>query len=424
MDTSTSSETTGRTPRPLLRRNTEHRVIAGVARGLGDHTGLDPLLFRLGFVGLALAGGLGVLLYALAWVAIPRASEVRPRDRASLRRWALFALIGGATVVFFGAGGTEDLFGGRTIVALLLVVIGVLLLRDDSTAGTGSPGGVDTDRIARLLARRRNRKRSPLPWLVIAAALLAVGLAGLLDNLGATSLPPGRYPAIALAVVGLGLLIATRYGRARILILIGLLLLPVAFVASPITVPLKGPITSRYESPRFVHDLEDRYDVLYGDVVLDLGQLRRRELHKDIEVAVNSVAGQVTAYVPEWMDLSVKGSIDIGSYHLSEGSSDSGVDLAFSQDAPGTRDMGSVALNVRGGMVALNVITLGEKRIWASQAAKLRREAARYEMLQRLERRRERARQRTLRDRRRLREQLERLERRIDRLDDRGGRRG
>jgi phage shock protein PspC (stress-responsive transcriptional regulator) len=400
MDNATSTGPASTTPRPQLRRSSEHRVIAGVARGLGDHTGLDPLLFRLGFAALALVGGFGILLYLLAWVVIPSAGSVQQREWISLRRLALFVLIGG-------------------------IAVGVLLLRDDSPASTVTPRAIDTDRIVRLLAKRRSRKRSPLAWLAIAAALLAVGLVGLLNNLGATSLPPGRYPAIALSVFGVGLLIAARYGRARILILIGLLVLPIAFVASPITVPLKGRLGGYWESPRVAANLDSRYDVLLGDLVLDLGQLTRKQLHEDIEVEVNSVAGQVTAYVPEWMDLAVTADIDVGSYRLAREIQDSGVDLAVTHERPGTRNMGSLSLDVRGGMVALNVISLDERRIWASEAQRARREAARIERQARIERRRERMRRRTLEERRRLRDQLERIERQIQRLESRtGGRRG
>jgi phage shock protein PspC (stress-responsive transcriptional regulator) len=426
MDNATSTGPASTTPRPQLRRSSEHRVIAGVARGLGDHTGLDPLLFRLGFAALALVGGFGILLYLLAWVVIPSAGSVQQREWISLRRLALFVLIGGIAVVYLANGGLGGpAGGGGALLALGLIAVGVLLLRDDSPASTVTPRAIDTDRIVRLLAKRRSRKRSPLAWLAIAAALLAVGLVGLLNNLGATSLPPGRYPAIALSVFGVGLLIAARYGRARILILIGLLVLPIAFVASPITVPLKGRLGGYWESPRVAANLDSRYDVLLGDLVLDLGQLTRKQLHEDIEVEVNSVAGQVTAYVPEWMDLAVTADIDVGSYRLAREIQDSGVDLAVTHERPGTRNMGSLSLDVRGGMVALNVISLDERRIWASEAQRARREAARIERQARIERRRERMRRRTLEERRRLRDQLERIERQIQRLESRtGGRRG
>ena len=49
-------------------------MIGGVAGGLADYLGVDPVLVRLSFVALAFAG-VGVVAYIVAWVVIP---EVRP----------------------------------------------------------------------------------------------------------------------------------------------------------------------------------------------------------------------------------------------------------------------------------------------------------------------------------------------------------
>lgn len=54
-----------------LRRSRTDRVIAGVCGGLGPYLGVDPVLVRLAFVALALAGGSGVLIYLVAWLVIP-----------------------------------------------------------------------------------------------------------------------------------------------------------------------------------------------------------------------------------------------------------------------------------------------------------------------------------------------------------------
>jgi signal transduction histidine kinase len=58
-------------PVPVLRRDTEHRVLGGVCSGLGRHLGVDPLIVRVAFVAAATAGGVGFVLYALAWVFVP-----------------------------------------------------------------------------------------------------------------------------------------------------------------------------------------------------------------------------------------------------------------------------------------------------------------------------------------------------------------
>ncbi|MCF6745130.1 PspC domain-containing protein [Blastococcus sp. KM273128] len=57
--------------RPELRRSTTDRMAGGVCGGLADYSGIDTVLWRVGFVGLTVAGGAGVLVYLLLWVLMP-----------------------------------------------------------------------------------------------------------------------------------------------------------------------------------------------------------------------------------------------------------------------------------------------------------------------------------------------------------------
>ena len=50
----------------MFRRSWSDRVLTGVAGGIGERLGIDPLVVRLAFVVLSLAGGVGVLLYVAA----------------------------------------------------------------------------------------------------------------------------------------------------------------------------------------------------------------------------------------------------------------------------------------------------------------------------------------------------------------------
>jgi signal transduction histidine kinase/phage shock protein PspC (stress-responsive transcriptional regulator) len=51
-----------------LRRARRGRMLGGVCAGLARELGIDPLIVRLAFVAAAAAGGVGVVIYALAWV--------------------------------------------------------------------------------------------------------------------------------------------------------------------------------------------------------------------------------------------------------------------------------------------------------------------------------------------------------------------
>ncbi len=59
------------TPYDGLFRPRRGRMVAGVAAGIGWDFDVDPLVVRLGFVVLALFGGLGVPLYLAGWLLMP-----------------------------------------------------------------------------------------------------------------------------------------------------------------------------------------------------------------------------------------------------------------------------------------------------------------------------------------------------------------
>jgi len=54
-----------------LYRSRTHKVIGGVAGGLGEYLDIDPVLVRIMFVVVAFAGGSGIIAYIIAWIIIP-----------------------------------------------------------------------------------------------------------------------------------------------------------------------------------------------------------------------------------------------------------------------------------------------------------------------------------------------------------------
>jgi phage shock protein C len=46
-------------------------MLGGICGGLAGYSGIDPVLWRVGFVGLTLAGGSGVAVYLFLWVLTP-----------------------------------------------------------------------------------------------------------------------------------------------------------------------------------------------------------------------------------------------------------------------------------------------------------------------------------------------------------------
>src|SRR5215218_5706726 len=102
--------------RPQLRRSRTDKMIGGVCGGLAEYSGIDPLLWRVGFVALTFAGGSGVLVYLLLWLLMPHgdapADGRPPLARLPARR---------------AAAGPRSPVPGITT-AGLLIVSGVLVL--------------------------------------------------------------------------------------------------------------------------------------------------------------------------------------------------------------------------------------------------------------------------------------------------------
>jgi phage shock protein C len=58
-----------------LVRPREGRMLAGVCAGLGDYFGIDANIVRLVLAALVLFGGLGALIYVVAWAVVPEEGE-------------------------------------------------------------------------------------------------------------------------------------------------------------------------------------------------------------------------------------------------------------------------------------------------------------------------------------------------------------
>jgi phage shock protein C len=59
-----------------LYRSRKDAMLAGVCGGLGEYFGIDTNLVRLVFILLAIANGVGVLIYFALWLIVPRAESV------------------------------------------------------------------------------------------------------------------------------------------------------------------------------------------------------------------------------------------------------------------------------------------------------------------------------------------------------------
>jgi phage shock protein PspC (stress-responsive transcriptional regulator) len=54
-------------------RDPDNRIIGGVCSGMGAYWDIDPLIVRIIFIALALAGGVGVMVYLILYIVLPEA---------------------------------------------------------------------------------------------------------------------------------------------------------------------------------------------------------------------------------------------------------------------------------------------------------------------------------------------------------------
>jgi phage shock protein PspC (stress-responsive transcriptional regulator) len=143
-----------------LRRSSSNRVIAGVAGGLGNYFGIDPVIFRIGLVLSVFFGGFGLVAYLLLAIFVPTDGEPDSAQRIG-RRLHRAGFWRGLGLIFVGLlllAGLFALAGGAAFAVAL---------------GWGVPIGIVIIAIGALLALAAFRGGAR--WLIPPAVALALG---------------------------------------------------------------------------------------------------------------------------------------------------------------------------------------------------------------------------------------------------------
>ena len=236
-------------PRPQLRRSGTDKVLGGVSGGLADYTGIDALLWRVGFVALALAGGTGVVVYLLLWLLTP----------APLPTWA---------------------------------------------PGAPHPGSVEH--------RRPAGPRSPVPGITVAVVLITLGVLALIDRIDGVDLRPPAFVGAALLVVGLGLVVAAFTGGRTArggLISLGVVLSLALVVVAPLRSWQEGA-DAQVGDEFYVEQDPDAVQPVYrgsvGDLTVDLTDLDLTRLDDPVRTRVEAGLGTVSVLLPRSADVDVE----------------------------------------------------------------------------------------------------------------------
>ena len=335
--------------RRLVRRK-ENRLIAGVAGGLADYTGLDPAVFRVTFVALVLLGGAGIVLYVLAWLLVPRVGSPESYGERLLkwlagRPWIVAGLV---VVGAFWLAQTVgfDFHAPSLVWAVVLVAIGVVLLRRDRAAGAVVADVAPGDR------PRVRRERSSLGWATLGVSIVVTGIGALLHNIGAATLEVGDYAALALLVVGVGLALGAWFGRARWLILIGTAMVPVVAAASLVDMPLRGALGNQTVYPFALNEIPDTYELLVGNLTVDLSEVSFNGAHAEMEI--DAGAGNVSVYVPRGITVRLDARTRLGHVAALRNYED-GFDARVTTISTPEDPMGTLTLDIVGGVTDINV---------------------------------------------------------------------
>ena len=347
-------------PARRLRRRTTDRVIGGVAGGLGDYLNVDPVLIRAAFAGLMIFGGAGLVLYVLGWLLIPVEGQELSMAETAIRRAAGRLGWVGVLIVIFLAFIIlsplrddpywylpSDIFWalGIALVGVLLLVLrpahGAMPIAGPIAAGGASPAIQPSPTEAAIAAHwgpavaAPPRERSPLGWYVLAAILVVLAVLAVVGNLAPVRVVPGQYFGAGLLALGLGLLVGAWWGRARLLILLGILVLPIAAVSAFLTVPLEGGIADDEFRPTNVSEVQPAYHLLGGRLRLDLTALEAGTSPVNLSASVG--VGDLYVIVPADANVQVAGSVRGGNLNLF-GRDHTGTGLADRVSEAGTGD--------------------------------------------------------------------------------------
>ncbi|MBC8159917.1 MAG: PspC domain-containing protein [Roseiflexaceae bacterium] len=68
-----------------LYRSRDQRIIAGVAGGLANYFGVDPVIIRVALIVLTALNGFGLLIYLGLWLLVPNVDSVYVDSRSQVR---------------------------------------------------------------------------------------------------------------------------------------------------------------------------------------------------------------------------------------------------------------------------------------------------------------------------------------------------
>ena len=324
-----------------LYRPHQGRWLAGVAAGLSLRFGAPVALVRVAFVLLCFAGGLGALLYLAGWLLIPSEGETDSivqgwLDTDQARRWVGVVLVGLAVIIL---GSATGLIRGDLAFAVVLIGIGVMLYRGDLGRGdrrpetpqatnreTSSEGAAAAAAVppAPAAAPAPPKERSYLGRVCVGIAVIALGVMGLFDEVIVGFRPEfHHYVALAVGVIGVGVVVGAWFGRPAGLVILGVFLLPVLLLSRLVAVGGVDLMSFEFTSvgsvlhrPGSVEEIREEYELEVGGLTIDLRDVDFAERTVSVETQVG--IGSVLVRLPEDVAAEVSGQVGMGTLQVGD----------------------------------------------------------------------------------------------------------
>jgi phage shock protein PspC (stress-responsive transcriptional regulator) len=321
---------------PRLERPRES-ALKGVCSALARTTGTDVVLWRVLAVILSFFGGLGIFLYLFGIVVIPAEGDERSLGERLLRGpdrhltgWQVVLVV----LVLCGfVGMVRDTDG--LLAAVVLAVLGMVWWHGRAEAaspsaspgstppGAAPPGAAPGSGAASFAPTELGqpspypmppprpvappRPRSPIGGLTASLAIVAAGALLLLGAAGAVSVPAEAVLATCLGIVGLGLVVGSRWGRSSGLIVLAALL----GVGLAATVAVRPVLDAGVGERTWRPDGSASYRLGVGDATLDLRSVPVPEAGTtaiDAQVDV----GHLLVLVPDGVRISLDARAELG----------------------------------------------------------------------------------------------------------------
>nr|WP_300050184.1 PspC domain-containing protein [uncultured Nocardioides sp.] len=365
-----------------LRRSVTDRHVAGVAGGLARHLDVDAIIIRVALVVAVFFGGAGLLLYVAAWILVPEegtADEPLGLDQrsrtialvgvgvlaliAALGDWAgAFwfpwpLAIGAALVVWFlhrkeqrtpapGGGAAPPAYGDQLVPDPASGDTADYTTDYATTyapaPGTGYPPAAPWGSYEPPRRPRNPRKRGPiLFWFTLALIALAEGVLGVVDLAG-VDVADSAYPALALGITAVVLVIGSFWGRAGGLILVGFI---AAFSTAAATIGSNVGEQDRYYAPTSAGEVRQAYEFGGGRFTLDLSDVSDVEGLDGRDITIDGVGGRVEVVVPDGMDVDVHTQVVGGQSQVFDQRSD-GFDITQNGSLDGGDDVPDMSITI------------------------------------------------------------------------------